>query len=125
MTATRRSGRKAPPGGARTRMFQMRMNDLEYQRLQAEADLRGVKVADVVRQQLGAFLETAESSGTPEMPIGTVDLAQWLAGRLRLPAGIARRYIQAGRVTVDGRVHRSERATRASLERVALDGESV
>jgi hypothetical protein len=49
MTAeTRRSGRKAPPGGARTRMFQMRMNDLEYQRLQAEADLRGVKVADVV-----------------------------------------------------------------------------
>jgi hypothetical protein len=35
-------------------MFQMRMNDLEYQRLQAEADLRGVKVADVVRQQLGA-----------------------------------------------------------------------
>src|SRR3954466_7044955 len=89
VTATRRSGRKAPPGGARTRMFQMRMNDLEHQRLQAAADLRGVKGPDVVRRQLGAFLETAEGSGPPQLPIGTVDLAQGLAARLRLPAGIA------------------------------------
>jgi hypothetical protein len=108
-------------------MFQMRMNDLEYQRLQDHADLQGVKVADVVRQQLqlAGLLGPAEGSGTPKLPVGTVDLGVWLAGRLRLPAGIARQYIRAGRVTVDGRVHRSERATRASLERVALDGEPV
>jgi hypothetical protein len=72
---TRRSGRKAPPGGARTRMFQMRMNDLEYQRLQDHADLQGVKVADVVRQQLqlAGLLGAAEGSGTPKLPVHRLD----------------------------------------------------
>lgn len=123
--ATKRAGRKAPPGGARTRMFQMRMNDLEYARLQGEAEKRGLKVADLVRERLGELISPTASSGTPDLPVGTVDLATWLGGRLRVPAGIAKRYIAAGRVTIAGKVFREERAPKGRLDRVELDGEPV
>lgn len=137
-TAKKRAGRKPPPGGARQRMFQMRMNDAEYEQLQAKASAEGVKVADLVRDKLGldgtavsasapARAESVESpteaAATPEAR--TADLAQWISGRTGLPRAIAARYVKSGRVQVAGAECREERVDVALLDRVDLDGDRL
>jgi hypothetical protein len=106
-------------------MFQMRMNELEWARLQGEAEKRDMKVADLVRQRLGTLLGPSGASGRHDGPVGTVDLPLWLGGRLKLPTGVARLYVESGRVTIDGNVFREMRAPKGRLERVELDGEPV
>jgi hypothetical protein len=106
-------------------MFQMRMNDLEWARLQGEAEKREMTITDLVRSRLKGLIGPAGSSGGQPMPVGTVDLPWWLGRRLRLPTAVARLYVEAGRVTIDGEPFRDLHAPKGKLERVELDGEPV
>lgn len=126
----------------RTELLQVRMTRREKSRLQREAELRGMKMSELVLAQLGVLLQPSEqalvgvTSPVPAAPAEpewtesddegevsqTVRLDAWLAGRTGLSVPRCEAARLEGRVRVRGEVFKRESVADDALESVELDG---